>query len=98
MYVFTDAPRVTIDPPDSPHTVSVDTRVFLYCIAEGRPIPTIQWYKNNVLIPEQTSQLYLVPTDSPHTTKYTCEGTNNAGNIKNTARASITVMVESKTF
>ncbi|XP_065904619.1 basement membrane-specific heparan sulfate proteoglycan core protein-like isoform X2 [Dysidea avara] len=88
------APRVTIDPPYSPHTVSVGTRVFLYCIAEGRPIPTIKWYKNNFLIPEQTSQLYLVPTDSPHSTKYTCEGINNAGNVKNTASASVTVKVE----
>jgi len=95
VFHFPDAPRVTIDPPDSPLVVSVGTRFFLYYIAEGHPVPTIKWYKNNTGIPQQTSQLYLVPTDSPHTTKYTCEGANNAGNMKNTAQATVVVKVES---
>jgi len=93
---FPDTPRVSIDPSDSPHTVTVGTRVLLYCIAEGRPIPTIKWYKNNTAIPQQLGPLYPVPTDSPHTTKYTCEGTNYAGNMKNTASASVIVVVESE--
>jgi len=91
-----DSPRVSINPPptDSPHTVSVSDTLFLYCIAKGQPIPTIKWYKNNTLILQQLGPLYPVPTDSPHITKYTCEGTNNAGNMKNTASASIIVEVE----
>ena len=65
-------------------------------MAEGNPIPVIKWYNNNAAVPQKLGHLYLVPTDSPHTTKYTCEGTNNAGNMKNTARASVVVIVESK--
>jgi len=65
-------------------------------MAEGHPIPSIKWYKNSILIPLNLAHLYLVPTDSPHTTKYTCEGKNTAGNMTNTARASIVVIVDSK--
>ena len=50
----------------------------------------------NTAIPQQLGPLYLVPSDSPHTTKYTCEGTNYAGNMKNTASASVIVVVESE--
>ncbi|XP_065903803.1 basement membrane-specific heparan sulfate proteoglycan core protein-like [Dysidea avara] len=90
------APRVELDPADSPHTVTVGTRLFLYCIAEGHPIPTIKWYKNNTIIPQHLGPLYPVPTNSPHTTKYTCVGTNNAGNMKNTDSASVIVVVENE--
>ena len=95
MWSFLDSPRVSIYPSNSLHTVSVGTRLILYCVAKGHPYPTIKWYQNDFLIPQQ-SQLLLVPTDFPHTTKYTCEGTNNAGNMRNNARASIVVIVESK--
>ena len=90
--MYLDAPRITIV---SPHTVDVGERVLLYCIVEGFPIPTIQWYKNHTLIPQQSSQVYLASTDFPSTTVYTCEGKNNAGNMQNIARASITVIVKS---
>ena len=93
--MYLDAPRITIDPPQSPHMVNVGERLLLYCIAEGFPIPAIQWYKNYALIPQQSSQVYLASTDIPSTTVYTCEGKNNAGNIQNIARASITVIVKS---
>ena len=92
---YTDAPRITIDPPNSPHMVNVGERLLLYCKAEGKPIPTIQWRVNNVLIPRLPSQVYLASTNIPSTTVYTCEGKNNAGNMENTAHASITVIVTS---
>jgi len=92
---YTDAPRITIDPPNSPHIIDVGERLPLLCIAEGKPIPTLQWYENNVPLPRQSSQVYLASTDIPSTTVYTCEGKNNAGNMKNIARASITVIVTS---
>ena len=100
MYVYiVDAPRVTIDPAKSPYMVNVDERLLLYCIAEGLPIPTIRWYENNVLIPRQSSPFHPVSTKVPHTTVYTCEGRNNAGKMRNIARANITVIVvESKFF
>ena len=92
----TDAPSVSIYPNGSNYTVSVGTKLLMYCIANGLPAPTIQWYENNVPIPEQTSPLYIVPTDTPHVTLYSCEAKNNAGNIENTAYANITVTVQSK--
>ena len=92
---YVDAPRISISPARSPHMVSVGKTLLLYCIAEGFPIPTIKWYKNHTVIPEQTSQVYLASTDTPGSTVYTCEGENNAGNMKNKAHANITVIVES---
>jgi len=89
---------VTIDPSDSLQVVSNGTRLFLYCEAEGYPVPTIQWFSNDTLIAQQPSLLYRVPTEFSHTTKYTCVGTNNAGNMKNTAKFSVTVMVEGKLY
>ena len=92
---ITDPPRVTLNPPGPKYTVSVGTRLFLYCIAKGLPAPTIRWYENNILIPQQSSPLYLALTDTPKVTLYTCEAKNNAGNMENTARTSISVTVKS---
>ena len=92
----TDAPRVTIELLNSsPDMVNVGTKLVLHCIAEGFPVPTIQWYKNDILIPQESSKLYLASTDVPGSTLYSCKGKNNAGNIVNTASANITVTVES---
>ena len=93
MYLHTDAPRITIDPPQSPHVVTVGDILLLHCMAKGFPIPTIQWYENNTPIPQQPSP--LASTDTPGTTIYTCEGKNKAGNMQNTARANVTVVVKS---
>ena len=95
---FTDAPRVTIDPAESPYMVNVGERLLLHCIAEGFPIPTIRWYKDNVLIPQQFSPFYLVSTNVPLTTVYTCEGRNNAGNMRNIARTNITIIIAKGMF
>ena len=71
----------------------------LYCRATGKPIATVQWYKggfpfNPIL--SKFQQALLVPTDTPHTTVYTCIGINYAGNKKHTRFANITVIVEGK--
>ena len=93
---YADAPRVTIEPLNSsPYMVDVGTKLVLHCIAEGFPVPTIQWYKNDIPIPQESSELYLASTDTPGTTMYSCEGSNNAGNMENTANANITVTVKS---
>ena len=73
--------------------VTVGVRLFLYCIAEGLPIPTIRWYENNTLVSQQSS-LYLASTNTSGTTLYTCEGKNNAGNMTNIARKNIKVVVK----
>ena len=74
--------------------VNVGERLLLYCIAEGFPIPTIRWYENNVLIPRQSSPFYLVSTNVPLTTVYTCEARNNAGNMRNIVQANITIIID----
>ena len=58
-------------------------------------MPTIQWYKNDILIPQESSKLYLASTDTPGTTVYSCKGRNKAGNIENIASENITVTVKS---
>ena len=93
---YADAPSVTIEPVNSsPYMVDVGTKLVLHCIAEGFPVPTIQWYKNSIPIPQGSSELYLASTDVPSTTVYSCEGRNKAGNTENTASANITVTVKS---
>jgi len=97
IHLFTDAPIITIDPLQSPYTVSVGTRLLLYCRADGKPIPTVQWFSGRREandIAQLFQQLYLVPTNIPGTRVYTCKGSNNAGNIKQSAKKSITVVVE----
>ena len=91
--------QMIISPSQSPHRVTVGTQLLLYCAAEGLPTPTVQWYSNDVpLHPLQQpyQQLYLVPTDSPHTTVYSCIGRNNIRDLDLFARANVTVIVEGK--
>ena len=92
--IFADSPRIAINPSKSPHIVSVGDQLFLFCIVMGHPIPAITWYNNNTVFPQQIGPFYPVPTLYPHTTKYTCEAVNKAGD----ASASIIVMVKSKTI
>ena len=94
--MYTNAPRVIIYPQRSNYKVSVGTKLFLHCIAKGLPTPTIQWYENNALIPQQAAVLHEVLTNTSHITLYSCEATNYDGSIKHTARANITVTVENK--
>ena len=72
----------------------------LYCIATGRPISMVQWYKSDntpaTPIPSPYQQIFIAPTATPHTTFYTCKGINYAGNKKQVNSANITVNVESK--
>ena len=89
-----DAPRISIYPSQSPYVIDVGTKLTLHCIAKGLPLPTIQWYRNNVSIPQQSSPFYLVSTDYPSTTVYTCEGKNKAGNMENVVKAYVTITVK----
>lgn len=97
VFIHLDAPTVTINPSQSPYTVSVGTRLFLYCKALGYPTPTVQWYRGRhpvVPIAQYFQQLFSVPTDVPHKREYTCIGRNNAGNKKHTALKKIRVVVK----
>ena len=72
----------------------------LYCVAtEGRPVPTVQWYKGDTAVTPIASlyqQIFIAPTDTPHTMNYTCIGKNYAGNREHMNSTTITVIVESK--
>ena len=86
-----------ISPSQSPHIVKVGTQLLLYCAAEGLPIPTVQWYGDGVPVhplQELYQQIFLVPTDTPRTTVYTCIGKNRAKDVEHVAQANVTVVVE----
>ena len=74
--------------------VKVGERLLLYCKVEGFPIPTIRWYENSTLVPQQSLPFHLASTNAPGTTLYTCEGKNSAGNKINIARENIKVVVK----
>ena len=98
MYISVDPPVVSI-PNESPYVTNVGSLVILYCRATGKPIPTVQWYKDDATVnpvPSLFQQTFIVPTTTSHTTIYTCKGTNYAGNVKHTTSANITVIVKGK--
>lgn len=71
----------------------------VYCQAKGKPIPTVQWYNGNRAVnplPMYFQQALLVPTNTPHTTVYTCVSINYAGNKRYKRSASITVIVKGR--
>ena len=71
----------------------------IQCRASGKPIPTVQWYKDELPInpfPSIFQQVLLVSTDIPSTTVYTCVGINYAGGEKHVELANITVIVNGK--
>ena len=73
----------------------------MYCVAEGRPTPTVQWYKSDTAVTPILSliinpQIFIAPTDTLYTANYTCMGINHAGNRKHMNSATITVIVQSK--
>ena len=61
------------------------------------PTPTVQWFSGKqavVHLAQVYQQYYMVPTDKSGVNKYTCEGSNNAGNVIQHAHESITVIVK----
>ena len=94
-FFLADAPRVTIT-EQSPYMINVGSVEVLYCQVSGKPIPTVQWYKGDTPVTPLSSNFLLVPTDSPPTTVYTCEGINYAGNKKHVGFANITIIVKGK--
>ena len=65
---------------------------------EGVPIPNVQWHSEGFPVPpvsDPYQQIYLVPTNSPHTTTYTCIGISY-DRVRITASANVTVIVEGK--
>ena len=84
----------------SPLKVSVGSHLPLYCTAvAGFPIPEVQWHSEGFPVyppPQAYQQIYLVPTDSPHETTYTCVGTYKQGVKVSELRINVTVIVYGK--
>ena len=94
-----EPPQMIISPSQSPHIVKVGTQLLLYCAAEGLPIPTVQWHGDGVPVhplEELYQQIFLVPTDSPHTTVYVCIGRNQVKGVDYVDQANVIVVVEGK--
>ena len=98
MLIHLDGPHVSIV-NRSPYMTNVGSVGAIVCRASGNPIPTVQWYKDDFPVnplPSNFQQVFLVPTDTPHTTVYTCVGINYAGGEKHERFANITVIVKGK--
>ena len=98
LLIFIDPPFVLIE-NESPYMTNVGSLAVLYCRATGNPIPRVQWYKDDTAVnPVSTpfQQVFIVPTDMPHTTVFTCKGTNYIENMKHTRSANVTVTVTVK--
>ena len=66
---------------------------------KGVPTPLLQWHsKGFPLNPdyEGYQQIYVVPTDSPHTSTYTCVGVTFFQTTTSELRVNVTVIVEGK--
>ena len=74
-----------VEPPTDVYEV-IGSEVNLTCVATGVPQPTIRWYKDDVLLPNQITPL-LVIQDLRLDTRglYTCEAANEHGNCSETA-------------
>lgn len=68
----------------------------MFCKAEGNPLPTVQWYKDEVCIennPEYQitynngeALLKIERTNTSHNGKYICVATNRLGSDSTTAK------------
>ena len=66
-------------PPENTVTRLGDP-IYLNCTAEGHPAPTYEWYKDGVLIPDETESVLYIPEPSPEDRgNYTCKAINSEG-------------------
>ena len=94
LFIFVDPPVLSISEA-SPYITYVGRTPELFCRATGKPNPKVRWYKDDtaITISSRFHQGFRVPTAISHTTVYTCKAGNNAGDIRHTRSANITVIV-----
>ena len=72
-------PPMISQPPENTVTRLGDP-IRLNCTAEGHPAPTYEWYKDGVLIPDETESVLYIPEPSPEDRgNYTCKAINSEG-------------------
>lgn len=81
-----------IAPPELPQDLPTSTKVVegesvtLVCPAVGTPIPTITWYKDNILITDPVilsdGSLTIEMVKSSDEGSYRCQATNMAGSVE----------------
>ena len=83
LFISLDCPLVFIA-NKSPYIVKVGSLAILFCSATSVPSLLVQWCKDEVTCrsPQLDQSFYVVPTDVPHTTVYTCKAMNNVANRK----------------
>lgn len=93
-------PRVLVDGESQPSDKVLyvnETKTFT-CVAEGFPNPAVQWYIGNQSIDSSAvSHNYKtldIPTNTSHSTKYTCIATNYAGAKNHTRKVEVSVEVK----
>lgn len=84
-----EAPAITTFPTHVKSQIFyVGITINLLCMAKGRPVPKVQWFKDNSDLPLQESSgsiLYQIKSASNEDSgKYTCLATNRAGDAKRT--------------
>ena len=92
---FLDCPFVSIA-NKSPYMVKVGSLAILLCSATSKPSPLVQWCKEEITChpPHLDQSFYVVPTNVPHTTIYTCKAVNYIADVKCSRSANITVIVQ----
>ena len=66
-------------PPESTVT-DLATPISLTCTAQGHPAPTYEWYKDDTLVPRETSSVLNIDEPSPRDRgNYTCKAINSKG-------------------
>jgi len=92
-----DGPRITINPAVENYTVDVRSFSFIFCKADGVPIPDVEWFTSgaSVLRLSQRVQQYItVSTAHAHVAVYTCRASNTIAGKKSVIEKNITVIVQ----
>ena len=95
LFISLDCPFVFIA-NKSPYIIKVGSLAILFCSATSKPSPLVQWCKDEITCrsPQLDQSFYVVPTNVPHTTIYTCKAMNYVANVKCSRSANITVTVQ----
>ena len=64
----------------------------LNCIADGHPVPTYQWFKDGMLIPNKNESVLDFPEPSPEDrANYSCKAINSVGETDETKPAKLEI-------